>query len=58
MIWSDFASFLQMGGHGAYVWASVAAVVLMMAGEMTALAVRERDDEARSRGEADTREPR
>ena len=57
MIWSDFASFLQMGGHGAYVWASVAAVVLMVAGEVTALAVRERDDEARSRGEAEEREP-
>lgn len=57
MIWGDFASFLQMGGDGAYVWASVAAVVLTVAGETMALAVRERDDEARSRGEAEEREP-
>lgn len=49
MIWTDLASFLQMSGHGAYVWGSVAAAVLMMAAEMSTLAVRERDNEARER---------
>lgn len=47
MIWNDFASFIEMGGHAAYVWGSVGAVLLMMAAETVALAVRERDSDAR-----------
>ncbi len=48
MIWNDLGSFLQMGGHAVYVWASVAALALMMAAEMGTLAVRDRDNELRT----------
>jgi len=40
--WSDWASFLQMGKHGLYVWGSVASVVVALAGEQWALRRRAR----------------
>ena len=49
MIWNDLSTFLQMGGHAAYVWGSVAAAVLMFAAEVATLAVRQRDNDARER---------
>lgn len=47
MIWTDWSSFWQMGGHAAYVWGSVATVILMMVAEMATLAVRDRDNALR-----------
>ncbi len=35
--WSDWSSFFQMGRHGLYVWGSVAAMALALAGEQYAL---------------------
>jgi heme exporter protein CcmD len=43
MHWNDFASLLQMGGHGPYVWSSLAATVLALAAEVVSLALRESD---------------
>ncbi|MDR0274494.1 MAG: heme exporter protein CcmD [Burkholderiaceae bacterium] len=40
--WSDWASFLRMGRHGLYVWGSVAAVAVALAGEQWALRRRAR----------------
>jgi len=40
--WSDWASFLRMGRHGVYVWGSVAAVAVALAGEQVALRLRAR----------------
>jgi heme exporter protein CcmD len=40
--WSDWAAFLQMGRHGFYVWSSVAATVIALAGEQWALRRRAR----------------
>ncbi len=48
MTWSDWASFLSMGGHGTYVWAAVVVLVVMMGAELALLRLRESDD--RSRG--------
>lgn len=47
MIWTDWSSFWQMGGHAAYVWGSVATAILMMVAEMATLAVRDRDNALR-----------
>jgi heme exporter protein CcmD len=35
--WDDWASFLHMGRHGVFVWGSVAATVIALAGEEVAL---------------------
>ena len=43
MIWTDLSSFWAMGGHAAYVWGSLAGVVLAMTIELATLAVRDRD---------------
>jgi heme exporter protein CcmD len=43
MIWTDWLSFWEMGGHAAYVWSSVAAALVALAVESAALAVRERE---------------
>jgi heme exporter protein D len=40
MIWSSWSDFLAMGGYGRYVWGSFAAVLLALAGEQVALALR------------------
>jgi heme exporter protein CcmD len=40
--WRDGASFLHMGRYGLYVWGSVAAVVVALAGEQLALGRRAR----------------
>jgi heme exporter protein CcmD len=40
--WSDWASFLRMGRYGIYVWGSVAAVTVALAGEQLALRLRAR----------------
>ncbi|MDR0479943.1 MAG: heme exporter protein CcmD [Burkholderiaceae bacterium] len=40
--WPDWVSFLRMGRYGVYVWGSVAAVVVALAGEQLALRVRAR----------------
>lgn len=51
MTWTDWGAFVQMGGHAAYVWGSVAAALLMMAFEQLGLAARERDSAAHGEGE-------
>ena len=40
--WGDWASFLRMGRYSAYVWSSVAVVVIALAGEHWALRRRAR----------------
>lgn len=52
MTWNDFSSFVAMGGQAAYVWGSVAGVLLMMAAETLTLVVRERDSDAHLHEEA------
>jgi heme exporter protein D len=38
--WPDWAAFLAMGRHGPYVWGSVAAMALALAGEQFFLRLR------------------
>jgi heme exporter protein CcmD len=38
--WNDWAAFLHMGRHGVFVWGSVAATVIALAGEQAALRLR------------------
>jgi heme exporter protein CcmD len=40
--WRDWASFLRMGRYAVYVWGSVAAVVVALAGEQLALGLHAR----------------
>lgn len=47
MSWNEIAGFAAMGGYAAYVWGSVAAVVLLMVAETATLATRERDNASR-----------
>lgn len=47
MSWNEIAGFAAMGGYAAYVWGSVAAVVLLMVAESASLATRELDNAAR-----------
>lgn len=44
---NEIAGFAAMGGYAAYVWGSVAAVVLLMVAETATLATRERDNASR-----------
>ncbi len=46
MNWHSLQDFLAMGGYGAYVWGSFAAVGALMALEVWALARRERQAHA------------
>jgi heme exporter protein D len=40
MIWESWRDFFAMGGYALYVWGSFIVVLLCMAGEIAALALR------------------
>lgn len=42
MNWTSFDQFLHMGGYGFYVWGSLCACALTMAGEVALLGQRQR----------------
>jgi heme exporter protein D len=42
MIWQGWNDFFVMGGYGGYVWGSVAAALVLVVGEVGALAARRR----------------
>jgi heme exporter protein D len=42
MNWHGWSEFLAMGGYGLYVWGSYAVTLLIMVGEVAALALRRR----------------
>jgi len=42
MAWNSLSEFFAMGGYGLYVWGSVGATAVLMAGEVLGLAARRR----------------
>ena len=48
MIWSDWSTFVAMGGYGLYVWGSLGMCALVALAEIVQLALRNRALQVRS----------